>query len=459
MTTFYQIKKINIMKSVLLLAISISLYFTSFNVSQAQWKTQTRDSVYNFNGVCFINVYTGWVFGNNGKIFKTQDGGYNWVQQLNNSPVNNLQRMQFPPQSFTGKTGYAVGYVDNSNPNAGFLLQTNDSGYIWQDVWLRNFYHIMDLQFFNAYTGYIVGGRDSTSSLGHILKTTNGGFGATLTFSVDMTFNYGVFKSLSFINPQTGYVSATDSSKNTTILKTFTGADYFVRSTLPGIDIHQMKFINEATGFAIGGGYNGGGAKILRTVDSARTWTVQTFPGANYFNGISFVFARGRYRGWVCGENGTIYNSTNLGVSWYKQKTPFNAPNLPTLNGMSMIDLDIGWVSGNSGTIVTTYTGGDSVSYINVISSVIPDKYNLSQNYPNPFNPETKIRFSVPVNSLVKLTVYNSLGQVVKQLINSQLHAGEYETNFNAEGLSSGIYYYTLNSGSFMKTNKMLLIK
>ncbi len=448
------------MKTVLVFAVCISSYFMTFNHAQSQWKTQTRDSVYNFNGVCFINVYTGWVFGDNGKIFKTQDGGYHWYQQLTNSYVNNLQRMQFPAQTLSGRTGYAVGYVDHSNPNAGVLLQTNDSGYIWQDVWLRNYYFIRDLQFFNAYTGFIVGGRDSISSIGHILKTTNGGSGATLTFSEDLTFNYGIFKSISFVNTNTGYVSATDSSKNTKIIKTNnSGTDWFVRSSLPNIDIHQMKFINEATGFAVGGGYNGGGAKIFRTIDSARTWTVQNFTGANYFNGISVVFDRGRYRAWVCGENGMIYNSTNLGVSWYKQMTPFIIPNMPNLNGISFVSLDVGWASGNSGSIVTTYTGGDSVSYINQISGSVPASFNISQNYPNPFNPETKIRFSVPYSSFVKLTVFNSLGQQIKELVNSDMHAGEYETNFNAANLSSGIYYYTLSSGIFQKTMKMLLIK
>ena len=452
------IKTSKIILPALLLAALIFNSVLSNNAS-AQWKVQTRDSLYNFNDVEFINVYTGWVIGNNGKIFKTQDGGYHWHQQLNNSPVNNLQRIHFPSQSVPGNTGYIIGYVDNSLPNAGVLLETNDSGYIWQDVWLRNFYYMKDVQFFNPYTGFIIGGRDSTSSLGYILKTTNGGFGATTTLTIDTVLNFGIFKTLSFINTNTGYVCAVDSNKNSTIIKTLnSGGDWFIKSHLSNIDIHQMQFLSELTGFAVGGGYNGAGAKILKTTNGGVNWSVQTFGmDGNYFNGISFAYDRGRWRGWVCGENGNVYNTTNLGVTWYKQAAPEGF--IQNLNGICFLDLDHGWSSGNSGGVVSTYTGGDPTSSISPINGNIPTKYNIAQNYPNPFNPETNIKFSIPENSLVRISVYNSLGQIIENLVNERLSAGEYVTKFHGEALSSGIYFYTISAGSYNKTMKMLLVK
>jgi hypothetical protein len=98
-----------------------------------------------------------------------------------------------------------------------------------------------------------------------------------------------------------------------------------------------------------------------------------------------------------------------------------------------------------------------------------PSAYSLSQNYPNPFNPSTTIKFALPFDSNVKLTMYNITGQVVKVLTNGMLGAGEHIVifSFNESGvnLSSGIYFYTLeatatnNYSTFRETKKMVLMK
>ncbi len=89
----------------------------------------------------------------------------------------------------------------------------------------------------------------------------------------------------------------------------------------------------------------------------------------------------------------------------------------------------------------------------------VPQAFVLSQNYPNPFNPATKISFTLPVGSDVTLKVYNMLGQEVATMVNGYRSAGTYEVEFNAAGLASGVYYYTLRAGSFTATRKMLLTK
>jgi hypothetical protein len=91
-------------------------------------------------------------------------------------------------------------------------------------------------------------------------------------------------------------------------------------------------------------------------------------------------------------------------------------------------------------------------------NSVVKE-YNLSQNYPNPFNPSTTIEYSIIRAGNVSLDIYNLLGQKVKTLINSQQNAGTYKVIFNANDLTSGIYFYQLNSGSFKQVKKMLLLK
>ena len=94
--------------------------------------------------------------------------------------------------------------------------------------------------------------------------------------------------------------------------------------------------------------------------------------------------------------------------------------------------------------------------------------YILSQNYPNPFNPSTKIKYTIAKSPLlggdgrggfVTLKVYDILGSEIKTLVNKTQNAGSYEVDFDASGLSSGIYFYKLQSGSFTETKKMLLLR
>lgn len=88
-----------------------------------------------------------------------------------------------------------------------------------------------------------------------------------------------------------------------------------------------------------------------------------------------------------------------------------------------------------------------------------PTKFALKQNYPNPFNPETTIKFSLPEAAQVSLTVYNSIGEEVAELVNGKIEAGIHNINFNAEKLKSGIYIYRIHSEKFQAARKMLLLK
>lgn len=108
----------------------------------------------------------------------------------------------------------------------------------------------------------------------------------------------------------------------------------------------------------------------------------------------------------------------------------------------------------------------DSLAISNRIISSVDDKneslslsFELKQNYPNPFNPTTKIEYSLPEKSQVKIEVFNLLGQKVTTLINTEQSAGKHFVNWNAESYSSGIYFYKISAGRFVQTNKMMLLK
>lgn len=96
---------------------------------------------------------------------------------------------------------------------------------------------------------------------------------------------------------------------------------------------------------------------------------------------------------------------------------------------------------------------------ISPVSQEIPEHFNLSQNYPNPFNPVTKIRYSIPVSSDVKLSIYDISGRIINVPVYEYQAAGVYEVSFDASNMASGVYFYILETGSFTETKKMVLIK
>jgi hypothetical protein len=102
-----------------------------------------------------------------------------------------------------------------------------------------------------------------------------------------------------------------------------------------------------------------------------------------------------------------------------------------------------------------TYEYSDVVS----VEVGVPSNIYLSQNYPNPFNPETRIDFTLPENQLVSLRVYNTLGELVKELVNEQREAGSYSEIFDASKLPSGVYIYRLQASELAENKKMTLIK
>jgi hypothetical protein len=88
-----------------------------------------------------------------------------------------------------------------------------------------------------------------------------------------------------------------------------------------------------------------------------------------------------------------------------------------------------------------------------------PKEFALYQNYPNPFNPTTTIKFALPEKANVELSVYNSLGEKVADVFSGELGEGYHEVEFSASNLSSGIYFYRLESEKFVNVKKMIILK
>jgi hypothetical protein len=88
-----------------------------------------------------------------------------------------------------------------------------------------------------------------------------------------------------------------------------------------------------------------------------------------------------------------------------------------------------------------------------------PSEFSLAQNFPNPFNPSTTIRYGLPQRATVQLKVYNALGQQVATLVQGEQGAGYHEVTFEASGLSSGVYLYRMQAGTFVGVKRLLLVR
>jgi len=99
-----------------------------------------------------------------------------------------------------------------------------------------------------------------------------------------------------------------------------------------------------------------------------------------------------------------------------------------------------------------------------VIDETLPITYNLHNAYPNPFNPVTTLRYDLPEDANVNITIYDMMGRVVKTMVNTQQNAGFKSVQWNAtknmgQSVSAGLYLYTIQAGEFRQTKKMVLLK
>lgn len=170
-----------------------------------------------------------------------------------------------------------------------------------------------------------------------------------------------------------------------------------------------------------------------------------------------------------------VWTSTwKSGAGW---STPVNRTNTPAVNDQMVHmaqHLDMagnayffrsqplnsdGNPADNDVRVTGVYFSKDMVVGVRKEQGMVAGSFNLSQNFPNPFNPTTNIQFSIPASALTTLKVYNMVGQEVATLVNGQKEAGVYFVDFDASKLASGVYLYKLQSGSYVETKKMVLVK
>jgi hypothetical protein len=127
------------------------------------------------------------------------------------------------------------------------------------------------------------------------------------------------------------------------------------------------------------------------------------------------------------------------------------------LNSIKFLSPTFGWAFGSGGSIYKYNTAVIGIN--NIPAENIPENFSLHQNYPNPFNPVTTIGYELSRAGMVKIEIYNSVGELTQVLLNTYQPAGFHNVQWNAADASSGIYFCRVSSGNLIKTIKMMLIR
>jgi photosystem II stability/assembly factor-like uncharacterized protein len=379
----------------------------------------------NLSWVGFINE-VGFIIGDSGTIIKSITLGETWNDISINADYN------FCSASFLNKDS---GYVLSKNSK---ILKTINGGITWELLPFSSAENFKSIYFKNVNNGLII-------SDGECFKTIDGGF------TWESVKSYYGGKSLQFIDSLNGYILISYSLPpayvwTTVVSKTTNfGINWITSSIFTHFDPQSIRFSSLNTGYITSNSIFGSG--IMKTTNGGFNWTkiFQIGGPAATTLGDSIVFTSG-------------YKSTNSGINWFSQNLGIN-PSL--INGSFFINSTTGFLVGNNGVILKTTDGGGVLNQINLNSEKTPDNFSLEQNYPNPFNPSTVIRYRLSAAGIVSLKVFDLLGKEVASLVNEKQSAGSYAVDFNSAeyNIPSGIYFYTLNTGDFKETKKMVLIK
>jgi len=440
------------------------------------WDNVGYDFLYQIYSFAIATPNVWYAGSGDNKLYKTTDAGTTFTEQTQTTIVSTTT--DFNDMDFVdANNGYAVS-------SGGGIIKTTD-GTNWvtanspfgtSGVWA--------VKVFSAQKVIAVGASAKA------FMTTDGGTSWTaLTTGIP-----GTFFAMKFLNNNFGIIAGYN-TPNPVASKTTDGGTTWIPLTFPsdydGNSLWAIGFKDESIFWL--GDING---NVYYTLNGGSSWTRSKKVTSNTIFSISIV---GDHM-WMSGAGGTIikgfsnpfipvelvsFNSTVSGnkvnLSW-KTATEVNNSGFEIERKIAETNwIKIGFVKGQGSTTESSsYSFIDSPNknrkisyrlkqidfdgsyeYSGVVEAdlSIPLEFALAQNYPNPFNPATTINYSLANRSKVDLKVYNILGKQVVSLVNEMQDAGNYSVKFDASKLSSGVYFYELNAGSFSAKKKMILVK
>jgi hypothetical protein len=356
---------------------------------------------------------TGWDEGYS--VTQTSDSGYvltGFFSDDSTSDVADVIVMKINSVADTVLWTQTFGALHFTHGDAGFSVQqTSDGGYVVAGLYASNDMNdqalLVKMDPSGDTTWLKTFGGVSSEKAWSVQQTSDGGF---IVVGTTLSFGAGDFDV---------YVIRTDVNGNTAWTKTYGGAD---------LDEGRSVWQTTDGGFIITGlTYSfGAGSRDVYLIK---------------INSFGDVLWEKTYGG-VSAEIGySVQQTEDGGYIVVGETSSFGAGNLDVY------------------LIKTDSLGNQIATDVEELNSELPSKFSLIQNYPNPFNPTTTIRYSISKESFVTLKIYNLMGEEVATLINKEQAIGNYDIEFNAKALPSGVYLYRIQAGDFVQIRKMKLFK
>jgi photosystem II stability/assembly factor-like uncharacterized protein len=436
--------------------LTIIIILASVSSAISQWAFVSRPSGARFNSISVPNANVIWAACDSTKAFRSTDYGNTWVLRNSGLPNGNL---------------YGISALDSNNcwigTVTGSIYKTTNGGLNWVAQLTQSGSFTDGIKMFNANYGIYYADPLGTGQQFQLRYTTNGGTNWTLSPNSPTSQNdYGVINAWDWIDTGKVWVGAANATPNATSARIFRttagfGGGNWATVTLPGSGTSDglywqaIAFTDANNGLA---GTNGG--NIRRTTDGGATWQIVANPP-----GLG-VIAVVNMHGFKDGSNlirmsttgqaiNKMFRTTNLGASWTEETLPAQG----TANAQEHIQF-FSQTLGYAGCLNGFFLRFGNPSSISLTNTELPDNFRLEQNFPNPFNPSTKINFSIPNAANVTLKIYDINGKEVSELLNQFKQAGNYSFDFVASPeMNSGMYFYTLKADNLIESKKFMLIK
>lgn len=380
-----------------------------------------------------------WVSGV-GVVLRTTNGGVNWINATGNIAAtfggSNIWGID-------GQTALAAGTISGN----AFVYRTSNGGVNWSQVFTQTGGFINSVWMTGGLNGYMMG--DPVGNKWSLWSSNSTGFAWDSTgLRLDGTGEAGWNNGLYITGTKVWFTTNTAAGK--IYYSTNSGTTFTAQQTgATSASFATIWFNYTNVGMASSNG------SLFYTTTSGAAWS----PIANVPGGTANISGiTGKNNAWWVSRNTastSIYHTRDNGATWISQSCPSGSYAHIALGRLSTGGSANIWAVGEAGKII--FLSG--IVSVEPVNSEVPSRYSLEQNFPNPFNPETNINFSLPKNTFVKLKVYNSTGKLVSEVVNEYKSAGNYSVRFDASELSSGVYFYSIETEGFTQTKSMMLIK
>jgi photosystem II stability/assembly factor-like uncharacterized protein len=408
--------------------------------SQQYWYRVSSPTNKTFRRCHFPDSVHGWIVGDSGVIVHTSNRGDTWI--LQNSTIGlPIEDVFF----LNERLGWCI--ANDYFYNGTYIIKTTNGGANWLALqYPDSTFFINTIFYVDSLTGFF-GGFGSLYG-GLIFRTSNGGLDWTRC-QVDSSA-CSFLPILKFdIKGVYGLACGGIFDIQGAMWASTNGGLRWKTQCVGPEPVFNIMWLDST--FAIGtGGDPEFGASLVRTSDAGDTWLYDTTGKWGIGQNLAF---RTPADVWVpLGFSFRWAHSTDSTKTWTEVVT------LDTTELYATVFLDslLGWTFGDTGAIFKFDT---SMIGITKNQNNIPQQTGLLQNYPNPFNPRTTIRFEVHSTARVRIVLYDLLGRELRLLTDEFRRPGIYTISFSAEGLSSGVYFYRLQAGTFSEAKKMVVLK